>query len=687
MHVDELSEAVAFDTSDEYWDAEKLPDEDFMIESCKGLIVRDHSDKTVRFAHHTVRQFLTSRPDTKEEVSLEEVPLTFRLDHAQSFVAQICITYLSFSDFETQIVPWKPRESLEPSSRLQPGAPTYIPDVLGAGKTVFGIAYKLLGGKPDIKPRPLDFTTYVKPKVKIENHLKSEFADKHRLLQYIIDYWVMHTRSFGWGLEERHIFHKFHDLVQNRGLPFEFRPWGPNQHYGPYGCVSCPGKSSNLHFMSLFHYAAEIGHWPLMEPLVEDYCAHESHTDETLLIACRNGQEEVVRQLLKFDKFFNKSDKQALNIAACLGHTKVFEYLLGYHDKMRTFDLDWYVEPLVLAATNGHEEVVDLLCKRKSIVDCKDEHTGRTALCVAAAMGHDRVVQCLLRHGAAIHDAGHGEDSALYCAVEHGHALIVRVLLQCVERRFDAEIRDGTFDLRGYINSTTSNGKTLLHLAVLNGHAQVVEVLVEYGLDSTKGIFDYSPGRGNGVLSAHFLNGCTAMHLAAVNGDVNLLKALREGVLHMDSYTTSPMCYTPLQLAALQGHESAVRWLVANGAKFNRTSMTKHVWGLTALELAVQVGHGSVVSALVDLGAEVGNALKIAVTHRQEEILQKLLEVAAPRLNQDQINAALIELDELQWFSNEWRCYIQLRHLLLEVLATKMLEGGGSSKELIGTAL
>lgn len=680
MHVDELSEAVAFDTSDEYWDAEKLPDEDFMIESCKGLIVRDHSDKTVRFAHHTVQQFLTSRPDTKEEVSLEEVPLTFRLDHAQSFVAQMCITYLSFSDFETQIVPWKPRKSLEPSSRLQPGAPTYIPDVLGAGKTAFGIAYRLLGGRPDIKPRPLDFTTYVKPKVKIENHLKSEFADKHRLLQYIIDYWVMHTRSFGWALEERHIFHKFHDLIQNRVLPFEFRPWGPNQHYGPYGCVSCPGKPSNLRFMSLFHYAAEIGHWPLMEPLVEEYCAHESHTDETLLIACRNGQEELVRQLLRFDNFFNRSDKQALNIAACLGHTKVFEHLLGYHDKMRTFDLDWYVEPLVLAATNGHEEVVDLLCKRKSIVDCKNEHTGRTALCAAAAMGHDRVVQCLLRNGAAIHDAGHGEDSALYCAVEHGHALIVRVLLQCVERQFDAEIRNGAFNFRDFVNSTSLNGETLLHLAVLNGHAQVVEVLVKYGLDSTKRI---NYGLDIQFLGSGFIQGCTAMHLAAFNGDVNVLQALREGVLDMDSLTISPPLYTPLHLAAHQGHESAVRWLVANSANINMMSITKHVWGLTALELAVQVGHGSVVSALVDLGAEVGNALKTAVACGQEESLQKLLEVAAPYFDQDQISAALIELEEI----NRWTRYNQKRHLLLDALATKVLEGGGSSKKLIGTAL
>ena len=60
LRVEELQEAVAFDSEDKSWNAYKIPDGDKLIKSCHGLVVRDKENGIVRLAHHTVQQYLMS---------------------------------------------------------------------------------------------------------------------------------------------------------------------------------------------------------------------------------------------------------------------------------------------------------------------------------------------------------------------------------------------------------------------------------------------------------------------------------------------------------------------------------------------------------------------------------------------------------------------------------------------------
>lgn len=46
LHVEELKEAVAFGPDDKSWEEDKMPHEDLMLESCKGLIIKDQDDGT-----------------------------------------------------------------------------------------------------------------------------------------------------------------------------------------------------------------------------------------------------------------------------------------------------------------------------------------------------------------------------------------------------------------------------------------------------------------------------------------------------------------------------------------------------------------------------------------------------------------------------------------------------------------
>ena len=99
LSIEELQEAVAFDRTDKNWDADKIPNGDKIIRSCLGLVIRDEGVRSVRFAHHTVRQYLLSEKKDSNDWNWS----VFTLDKAESLAGEVCATYLMFSDFETAV--------------------------------------------------------------------------------------------------------------------------------------------------------------------------------------------------------------------------------------------------------------------------------------------------------------------------------------------------------------------------------------------------------------------------------------------------------------------------------------------------------------------------------------------------------------------------------------------------------
>ena len=119
--------------------------------------------------------------------------------------------------------------------------------------------------------------------------------------------------------------------------------------------------------MSLLHYAAGIGHWSIMEPLVEDYCNHELGKDETLVIASRNGHLRIVQQLTYKNVDFNLPNGKAIFAATESGNADVLAYLLNnlrkqFGEKIyRQFKDNQSAKLLALAAGNGHDAIIDVL--------------------------------------------------------------------------------------------------------------------------------------------------------------------------------------------------------------------------------------------------------------------------------------------------------------------------------------
>lgn len=609
MKAEELQEAVAFGSSDSSWDRDQIPDVDLMIETCRGLLVRDEEETTVRFAHHTVHQYLLSAPVVRDQEG-SRFPVSNRSE-AEAFVGRVCVTYLCFSDFETQVALRTPKVHLEPVGVLKAGGPARIPTVLGIGKSWLEIPYRLFGGKSNAAPLDIDYSRYLTPNTQRKPQAPSTLTEKYRLLEYIVEHWIDHTR----GLEPA-VDAKLRRLVMYKTLSFEFRPWGPNQHFGPHGCVSCPDptKAKDLPLMSLLHYAAHVGHWSLMESLVAEYCQHELPSDETFLIACRQGQDHIVQNLMRRINY-DISDGRAISVAAAAGHADVFKFLIdlcgnGVDEGRKTSSYDIVANAsslLNLAATNGHEKVVDIVldyCDGEEGVDINKRVglTGRTALFSAVMSGHENIVRKLLASGAKL--TAHG-NTALHIAAEYGHRGILLMLLELASGDYDSHSDsefynfgyEGVMDRRNLsemlLRRFDTEGDTPLHKAVGNGHSAVVELILEHrpNIELRKiDIYNHETGRPSETY--------TPLHLAAKCGHLDIVQLLVSHGAHIKAEIYEGE-RTALHLAVDGGHEAVVEWLLQNGANPNVPAgdcISK------PLEVAIKRGHDGMVRAFLNSG-------------------------------------------------------------------------------------
>jgi ankyrin repeat protein len=212
--------------------------------------------------------------------------------------------------------------------------------------------------------------------------------------------------------------------------------------------------------------------------------------DEALLDAADCGDANGVRALLA--EGADVGNEGALIMAAQNGHHEVIRLLL---DRGANPDVSSYngVTALSQAAMNGHLRVVELLLARHARVDTKLAD-GTTPLLLASQNGHLAVVEALLDRGADVTVRTGGGDTPLIQASYRGNREIVRALL-----------------LKGAdVNAGREDGVTSLHLAAKGGHCEIVLALLDHGAD----------------VSSRMKNGATALMLAAVEGHREAATAL-----------------------------------------------------------------------------------------------------------------------------------------------------------------
>ncbi len=119
--------------------------------------------------------------------------------------------------------------------------------------------------------------------------------------------------------------------------------------------------------------------------------------DKALVVAAGNGHEDIVKLLLKKGANVNAKDE---------------------YDKT----------PLIRAAQNGHKDIVELLLEREELTNKEDVIA--KALIYAAVGGHKDIVKLLLKKGADVNVEDIYDRTPLICAAQNDHKEIVKLLLE-----------------------------------------------------------------------------------------------------------------------------------------------------------------------------------------------------------------------------------------------------------------
>ncbi|XP_041362073.1 protein fem-1 homolog B-like [Gigantopelta aegis] len=190
--------------------------------------------------------------------------------------------------------------------------------------------------------------------------------------------------------------------------------------------------------------------------------------------------------------------------------------------------------PLIIAARNGEEKVIQVLLSNFS-VDIEQTGTvkfdgyvieGATALWCASGAGHFNVVKCLIEHGADVNHPTLTNSTPLRAACFDGRLDIVRYL---VEHKSDLTIAN-------------KYNNTCLMISCYKGHRDVVAYLLEKGA---------SPD-----CRAHC--GATALHFSAECGHLSIVRLL---VKFGASMPKNDHFMTPLIVAAECGKADVVEYI------------------------------------------------------------------------------------------------------------------------------
>lgn len=316
-----------------------------------------------------------------------------------------------------------------------------------------------------------------------------------------------------------------------------------------------------------------------------------------LMYACRKGHHEVARQLLLLGASQQETSARGL--------TALFEAILGHHagsnagaskkpsrhcqvvellvcEMPRDLDINkvnvqaFDRTALMLAARLGHLEMVQILLKHGDInVDLQDLN-GMTALYIAAREGHNEIIQLLLNAEASIEITDfHAGRSPLRCAAERNHSDTVDLLLQYGADAAFEDRAGGTAMLRAVnrgakeallkmmeypidVQCTDEDGQSLLHGAARNGYHEIARLLIEGQLPETR-----------------------PPEVKSLEPDIK------------DNYGL-----TPLHYASQQGQAAVASVLLEKGAS---ASLEDH-FGRTAYKVAWQYGHGNIMHMLEDAG-------------------------------------------------------------------------------------
>ncbi|KAL7815650.1 hypothetical protein V8C26DRAFT_429458 [Trichoderma gracile] len=398
----ELQHAVAVEPGMSEMNWKFVPSIDVISTICAGLITIDQQSNVVRLVHYTTQEYF------------ERTLGAWRLPNEHN-IANVCITYLSFSTFESGSCPTKAAFAM----RLQENP-------------LYEYAARHWG-----------------------DHSREASLCDHGLMEFFLC-----NRNVEASIQAL-MFHKWQSLDLDLSQDFPRNMTG--LHLAAFfGLEEAVRSLLASHWPDVkdgyertpLSYAAKNGHKAVVQLLLDtemvDVNTEDCDKRTPLFNSAKKGHGAVVELLLRQAGIpadsagrngWRGEDRTPLSIAAENGHDAVVKMLLESDnvDINSKSDLEER-SPLSYAAGRGHAAVVKLLLAKDGIepdstpsTDC-DSGGGCTPLSLAAKNGHEAVVKQLLAHpgvdpDSQSHDRMELGRTPLSFAAENGHVGVVKLLL------------------------------------------------------------------------------------------------------------------------------------------------------------------------------------------------------------------------------------------------------------------
>jgi ankyrin repeat protein len=323
-------------------------------------------------------------------------------------------------------------------------------------------------------------------------------------------------------------------------------------------------------------------------------------------VALEHGQNDIRCLLIQrgADVRAGKEGMTALHAAALMGAEELADLMVSYGARVSARDSEERT-PFMTASMNGHLSIARKLVQHTGQEGLEDrDRRGSTALFLAAQAGHAEVVTYLLSIGANPGSKDIIHKTTLITAVSGGHMGVVQALVHHLGKQ-GLDERDG-------------EGMTALHWAAIHGHEEVAVFLLNHGAS----------------VDCKDLNERTTLMFASVGGRVGLVRLLAKhmGGRGLDGRDKDGR--TALQMAAADGRDEVVAFLLSQGVQANRGDISER----TPLMFASMNGRMGVVRVLVQHMGKEGldkrdkdgaTALDLAALKGHEEIVGHLLERGA----------------------------------------------------------
>jgi ankyrin repeat protein len=572
LTMEELCEGMAFTLEDRRWDEKKVPVNDLnVLATYGGMVVFDEKTRVVRLANYTVQQYLLrDRPKSCYQ---------FNIRDANNHLGEVCIAYLCFEDFEEANSPIGNRKAIE--DMISPISPVDNPNEIIFPKSI-DIASITIGFRRSMPP----------PREPQQSEPTFENFGLHR---YAKRNWLWHAARFVQTEKSDKRDSLFQNLVTQKQLPFEFKPWPADIFMGnPYpdqlGWAITHNNPSIIKSLSGFDqwfdfkkYIRDSVTWVFRDVINNSLSGDQMQSiayiqdkwNESLpmhgwvyskmLVAARKGNLAILDlcrpDLDKQERPWNQFRAHLILEAASANQKAVidsFKLAQGPTiEQSRSFTTEYagqLCNALERAALNGHADMVRRLGRAgwsaKNIFGSRTS-AGVIALMNAVIGNNSDVVKSLLTAlELTIYDptqASSQKDSRLsikaaaFCkAASTGHVEVVKTFLE-----------DGASAV-----AADENGMNAYMQAIKEGHMHIFNLL--FPLPGC-GIEGNSTGFPLALAAAH---GRTKIVEFLISKGANVFPTQTQG-LDQKSKMPSP---TPLYAASANGHYEIVERLLAAGA-------------------------------------------------------------------------------------------------------------------------